>query len=136
MKPSTLVLKVPDDSEIRNKEESAKIKMKLNFDSHHRARPLTPMETGQTVYVTNRKETGKISGQVNPRSYVVKTPSAVYRRNHIDLHAYLAETPSQTIDPVVPPPSSPLPVVETNSEAAKLPISSKLFYPSQKSRFW
>ena len=77
MKSSTLVSKVPDDSEIRNKEDSAKIKMKLNFNSHLRALPLTPMETGQMVYVADRKETGEISGQVNPRSYVVKTPSGV-----------------------------------------------------------
>ena len=56
MKPTTLVSKVPDDSEIRNKEESAKIKMKLNFDSHHRAQPLIPIETGQTVSVADRKE--------------------------------------------------------------------------------
>ena len=62
MKSSTLVSKVPDDSEIRNKEESAKIKMRLNFDSHHRVRPPTPMETGRMVYVTDRKETGEISG--------------------------------------------------------------------------
>ena len=124
MKPSTLVSKVPNDSEIRNKEGSAKIKMKLNFESHHRARPPTPMETSRMVYVADRKEAGEILGQVNPRSYVAKTPSGVYHRNRIDLHAYLADTPSQTIDPVVPSPSSPLPVVETNSEAEKLPQTS------------
>ena len=98
MKPSTLVSKVPDDSEIRNKEESAKIKMELYIESHRRARPLTPMETDQ-MSLCGRQEGnhGEISGQANPRSYVVKTPSGVYRRNCIDLHAYPAETPSQPL---------------------------------------
>ena len=66
LKPSVLKEKV-----VREKERKYKKRNKRNFDSHHKARDLQPLQPIDTVWIPENKSNGTIIEQSNPRSYTV-----------------------------------------------------------------
>ena len=74
--------------EIRAKDDEYKLKMKINYDTRHRARELPPLQPGDNVIVRDRREEAVVKSPArhSPRSYVVTTPSGNdIRRNRRDI---------------------------------------------------
>ncbi|XP_011686380.1 PREDICTED: uncharacterized protein K02A2.6-like [Wasmannia auropunctata] len=62
--------------------DEKRVKGKQVFDKRHRAQKLAELQPGQSVWVTDRKERGKIiNRRKEPRSYDVKVAAGVIRRN-------------------------------------------------------
>ena len=77
LKPS-----VPDYAEVREKEVKRKTDNKTNFDIRHRADLLDPLDPGQSVWITGRRDSGIVVQPTEaPRSYLVSTPTGIIRRN-------------------------------------------------------
>ena len=73
--------KLPDRIALRTKEEWIKDRQKRNFDTRHRARSLSPLQTGDAVWVADNEKSGTVVEESAPRSYLVATPDGTYRRN-------------------------------------------------------
>ena len=78
---SDLKPKVPSYSELQTKEHVQKEQLKKNFDQRHKAKLLTPLQEGETVWISDHKCVGKVTGKVGPRSYQVETRFGSLRRN-------------------------------------------------------
>ena len=76
-----LVPKLPDRIALRTKEEWIKDRQKRNFDTRHRARSLSPLQTGDAVWVADNEKSGTVVEESAPCSYLVATPDGTYRRN-------------------------------------------------------
>ena len=72
---------LPTQTELREKDKSLKHSQKKNFDRHHRVRSLTPLKTGEKVWICDRKETGTVISKESRRSYKVEAMGGRYRRN-------------------------------------------------------
>ena len=83
--PTQLLPSLPEISQLREKEKQMKEKQRKNFDRHHRATDLKPLQTGASVWIPDNSSEGTVVGETNPRSYVVQTPSGTYRRNRRQL---------------------------------------------------
>ena len=79
--PSLLSQKVPNVEELKQKEEYHRQQLKVNFDSHHGSRLLSPLHTGDTVWITDHRSTGVVVKEVVPRSYEIAVQSGTMRRN-------------------------------------------------------
>ena len=51
--------------------------MKVNFDKHRNAKPLSPLAVGARAYIPDRKEEGVVTSR-DERTYQIETP---FRRN-------------------------------------------------------
>ena len=90
--------------QVREREANAKIQQKRNYDLHHRVHCLPELKTGNTVWITDRKEQGTIVEKAaTPRSYLVQTPTSTIRRNR----RHLIQTPSSSPIPDPSPVSTP-----------------------------
>ncbi|GBO04422.1 RRP12-like protein, partial [Araneus ventricosus] len=64
------------------KEERRIEGQKTNYDKHHSVRNLDELDPGQSVWITDRRVTGKVLQKTPyPRSYLVQSGRRVYRRN-------------------------------------------------------
>ena len=72
---------LPNQTQLREEEQKAKQHQKNNFDRRHKSRNLKPLKKGETVWMSDRKESGTVINKVAPRSYLVKTTGGEYRRN-------------------------------------------------------
>ncbi|KAH7933406.1 hypothetical protein HPB49_012224 [Dermacentor silvarum] len=73
-------------------DEVAKRRQK-NFDRQHAASHLPPLESGGAAWVHDIQTTATVlSPAAKPRSYVVKTPSEIIIRNHINLELFSETT--------------------------------------------
>ena len=79
--------KVPSYSKLKTSEYSRREQLKKNFDQRHKAKTLTPLREGVTVWIPDHNCMGKVINKVGPRSYQVKTKFGLLRRNrcHIAL---------------------------------------------------
>lgn len=78
--------------DVRKKEERIKKRQKTNYDFRHKVKPLQQLEPDCPVWIPDRKESGTIVKKFEtPRSYVVKTPTTMVRRNR----RHLIEDPSR-----------------------------------------
>ena len=59
---------------------------KAKFDVRHRTKELTPLCTGDTVWITDQQTEGTVVQSSGPRSYQVETPSGTIRRNRRHLN--------------------------------------------------
>ena len=82
--PKQLKLSVPKERVVREKERKLRERNKSNYDSRHKVRDLQPLQLGDTVWIPEKSE-GKIVGQSNPRSYIVRAEDGTIRRNRRDL---------------------------------------------------
>lgn len=82
-----LMPNIADFHSLREKEVEMRERKKRNFDEHHGARNLPPLEIGQPVWVKDIRSYGKVKSlHTTPRSYIVETPRGEFRRNRIHLH--------------------------------------------------
>ena len=78
--------RIPDPEIVREQNKREKETQKRNYDSHHGARELPPLITGEMVWLPDRKKEARVHSQVAPRSYEVTTPEgAAYKRNRKDI---------------------------------------------------
>jgi transposase InsO family protein len=118
MIPSQLDPLPPPSPQLRQKEEEMRMRAKINYDSHHGARPLPQLQPEDSVYIPNMKTPGTVVQQRDePRSYNVSTPSGILRRNRRQLitdvpppdqvgprsASQSADALRHTVSPLIPP---------------------------------
>ena len=99
---------------LRQKEEAMKQRQKCNFDRRHAVQTLSPLQDRDEVYVPDRKQVGEVVKPVNSRSYEVKTPSGVIRRNRVMLKKLPSPSPKMVEEPEVSQVPSPVKVITGN----------------------
>ena len=68
-------------TKLKEKEKWIRQRQQKNFNQHHRASELKPLQTGDYVWIPDTRSEGIVLQETNPRSYEVETPSGTYRRN-------------------------------------------------------
>ena len=83
--PATLHImkpQLPNTSQLQTKERDIKKRQQQNFNQRHKATNLKPLQKGDKVWLTDRKEKGTVLGKSATRSYIVQTEDqGTYRRN-------------------------------------------------------
>ena len=127
--PSQLKPSVPDYTTVKAKDDMIKDRQKRNFDSHHGARELEPLSTGNKVWISDLKTHGTVEDNPQNRSYTVSTPNGQIRRNrrHLTKLTELENTQETTAEedtrtaPALDPPAleegSPTRTTETTSSS-------------------
>lgn len=78
---------LPNQKVLCQKENLRREKQKENFDIRHRSSLLPELMIGQKVWISDLRQEGCVeSKHKSPRSYVVKSPKGIYRRNRKFLH--------------------------------------------------
>ena len=70
-----------DHSKLQKKERKMRDRLKKNFDSHHKARYLKPLDPGVCVWLPDMSTEGKIITERAPHFYIIETPSGTFQRN-------------------------------------------------------
>lgn len=115
--------KAPDQDRFNRCELSQRIKQKTNFDRAHVATSLSTLPTGQEVWLPDRQQFGSVAKQQTERSYVVQTPTGVYRRNRVQLNK-MPSVPD-TITPSGDPSSAP-PETEVHQPSVTVTRSGRM----------
>lgn len=103
MAPSNLLPKWPNMEEFQSKEAENKERMRKNFDARHAVSQHPALEPEQPVYIKDMGEEGIVKETAHtPRSYHVKTPRGVIRRNRSSL-VKLPEANNQSEQEKQPP---------------------------------
>ncbi|XP_033643379.1 uncharacterized protein LOC117303321 [Asterias rubens] len=123
--PSNLHPKAQQDQTIRQKEEAYRTKQQHNFNLRHRAKTLTTLHPGDSVWIRdqNRQET-ILAKSSQPRSYIVETNLGAVRRNR----SALVTTPDHTPQP--PDPDALLSPPSDVTTQTVLPTPMQQFPPS------
>ena len=79
--PSLISQKVPNVEELKQKEEYHRQQFKVNFESHHGSRLLSPLHTGDTVWIIDQRSTGVVVKEVGSRSYEIAVQGGTMRYN-------------------------------------------------------
>ena len=97
--PHTLLQRSHPD--ISQKESEYRHKMKLDYDSRHRARELPALEPGDSVLIKDTKQEGVVvqPAENAPRSHVIATPTGKVRRNRRHLNKLPADTTQTSTTP-------------------------------------
>ena len=104
---SSLVPATPPIDQIRQFDQQARARSKEIHDDRHRAKELPSLREGDTVWIKDREEYGRIIKLHDaPRSYVVASRSGEFRRNRRYLVTMNA-APDDVFDEEDEPPSSP-----------------------------
>lgn len=101
-----LVPHAPNDSQMRSNDTAAKVDYKMQFDRRRGARTLPPLDVGQSVLLRTEGEKrwnkpGIVQeSDTQNRTYLVKTPRGVVRRNrkHIQRVPFRHEAFSESVD--------------------------------------
>ena len=113
--PSILMPQAPNDGQIRAADKESKTKSKENFDKHHGARSLKPLEYGDSCLVRNNNQwngSGVVIGaDARNRTYLVNTENGVHRRNRVHLLSVPQSPNSSNSIPQTVPNSGETPVV-------------------------
>lgn len=84
--PKLLKPHTPHSPTFQGKEDVQKIKQRYYYNSRHRARPMSTLHPGSSVYVRDLDRHGIISAHHhNPRSYLIQTDQGKIRRNRSHL---------------------------------------------------
>ena len=78
-------LKLKVQSSLRERDERDKARQQSNCDKHHRAKELSPLMAGQTVWMPDRNEEVKVVQEADTGFYEVETSEGMYRRNRTAL---------------------------------------------------
>ncbi|CAM4630646.1 unnamed protein product [Leuciscus chuanchicus] len=98
--PSLLTPKLPDADKLKQFESNLRAQTRDLYNKRHRARSLSPLKPGQTVWIKDQAITAKVIRQQAPRSFVLKTSHGNIRRNRrvlVRLHHPEREK-EQTVD--------------------------------------
>ena len=77
---------VPNGLSMQAKDQQLKIRQKENFDTRRGVRELSPLQLGETVWMTDRNCEAQVSEEVATRSYEVMSQEGIFRRNRRDLN--------------------------------------------------
>ena len=77
---------IPNGLSMQAKNQQLKVRQKENFDTHHGIRELSPLQPGETVWMTDRNCEVRVSEEVATRSYEVTSQEGIFRRNRRDLY--------------------------------------------------
>ena len=73
---------LPNSSQLQTREKHIKKRQQQHFDQRHKATDLTPLQKGDSVWVSDRKSKGTVIENCAPRSYIVQTDDqGTYRQN-------------------------------------------------------
>lgn len=134
---SQLIPKMQDKSQLERKEEERIQKQTTNYNKRHGARNLSDLNPGDTVWVTDRRSTGRITHKTDhPRSYIVQTGKKNFRRNRkhlIPSRDFQPETDElDDLDPKKNTPGVPNPV-GSHSPSSQVVSTDKGKYASHLS---
>lgn len=121
--PSVLKPNVEDTDRqrVQLREDEYRSKQQIYHDKRHQARALSPLTTGEQVWVRDQNREGQIIGATKlRRSYLVKTDMSTLRRNR----SALVPTSSKPAFP-----SDGLTMTPRNQATARGPNTPKGFYP-------
>ena len=131
--------KVVEETVLRDRDRKNKERQKRNFDKHHGVRELPELESGETVWIKDRKSEGQVEEPVAPHSYEVTSTGATLRRNRKDLiRMPKARDTTQTVTPeptttqtVTPEPTTTQTVTPEPTASGKQPLrrSSRVTQP-------
>ena len=76
---------IPDLTLVRTKDKKMKQRQKKDFNSHHGARELPPLQPGDHVWIPGRESEAEVEEEVAPQLYQVVTGEGTFRRNRRDL---------------------------------------------------
>ena len=93
--PVKLQPSIPDYAQLKKKDEMKTKQQEENFNVRHRAKELTPLNTGDTVWITDQQTEGTVVQSSGQRSYQVETPSGMIRRNRRHLNPLGSTTTSE-----------------------------------------
>ena len=93
--PVKLQPSIPDYAQLKKKDEMKTKQQEENFNVHHRAKELTPLNTGDTVWITDQQTEGTVVQSSGQRSYQVETPSGMIHRNRRHLNPLGSTTTSE-----------------------------------------
>ena len=85
--PCTLMPKVVPIDRLNKKDSELKLRQKENYDLRHKAQELTPLNSGDKVYVPQLDTTATVDKELPDRSYIVSTPNMQFRRNRRHLNS-------------------------------------------------
>ena len=85
--PKILNPQLPNKLQLQAKEKAIKDRQRRNFNNHHRAKNLQPLERGEKVWIRDNEKQAVVTDALSNRSYLVETPHGAYRRNRRDLIA-------------------------------------------------
>ena len=92
-----LLPKVPQMSFLLNKDKAIKLRQKQNFNERHNARPLSTLQHGEKVWLSEEETMATVQSDAGTRSYNVNTESgSTLRRNRRQLVAIPEEENIQT----------------------------------------
>ena len=61
---------------------------KINFDQHHKARPLKQLESGQRAWILDMETEGTVKQLIACRSYLITMAQGTIQRNRHHLRYY------------------------------------------------
>ena len=93
--------------------ERLKTCQQRNFDHHYGVKELTPLISGQTVWMPDREQEAQVTQEVGTRSHEVQTSEGTYRRNRKAL-VQISKSPNRT--------QSNNTVVNTNTNPSEPPV--------------
>uniref|UniRef100_A0A3B3XHQ0 Integrase catalytic domain-containing protein n=1 Tax=Poecilia mexicana TaxID=48701 RepID=A0A3B3XHQ0_9TELE len=95
-----------DTGKLRTAENNYRQKQRQKYNHRHRAHSMSLLHPGEKVWVTDLQTRGTVvSGVGSPRSYIIKTPRGMLRRNSY----HLSHSPRATETSVVPPETAVVP---------------------------
>ena len=120
---SCLTPTVLDQTRLREKDESLKLRQEKNYNNHHRARSFPRLHQGSRVWVPDRDSEAEVVEETNSRSYQVVTPDGRYRRNRSALRPLPARQEGN--EDLQPEPTVPdVPDVPRNEASLQQPSES------------
>ena len=116
--PSNLLPCWPQMSQLCQKDNDIKEKQKHYFDQNHRVKQLPELSQGQTVWIPDHKENGKVVDKhMTPQSHIIKNTTTTVRRNHRHLIPSSSPVKGNSVkDGLTPhPPLTPKPVLSSDT---------------------
>lgn len=88
---------LPTRETLFKREVVNKNNQKIHFDSHYRTKDLPEVSVCDKVWISNLKQKGFVEENLEVlRSYIIRSPRGVFRRNRKFLHHLLETTPLDT----------------------------------------
>lgn len=103
-------------TKIAQRDEILKSTRKRDFDRRHKARELSTLDKGQNVWITDKREYGRVLEKAEtPRSYIIETNNGTVRRNRFHLIPAFNVNADESFEPD-PIPDYPLPNADRNND--------------------
>ena len=93
----TTVPMTVSQSRVAARDKQLKQRQKVNDDAHHGVRELPVLTPGESVWLTDRDESGEVIEEIATWSYTVETPGGQFRRNRQYLNRSSPSSETNTI---------------------------------------